>query len=73
MKTMTTVKVLSWIEARKEVRLVEAVKGFSDNKEDMDIEKLDAIFYLTLGSRRGPELFREMQCDVSTTWHLQMI
>lgn len=73
MKTMNVKKVINWVGARKELKLIEVVKGFSNNKEDMDIERLDAIFYLTLGSRKGPELFREMQCEVSTTWHLQMI
>jgi len=73
MKTMNTVKVISWVEARKELKLVESIKSFSEDKEDIDVERLDALFYLNLGSRRGPELFREMQCDVSTTWHLQMV
>ena len=73
MKTMDRVKVINWLESKKEVKLVERLNYLYGNLPVLDVEKLDAIFYLTLGSSKGPELFREMQCEVTTTLILEMV
>lgn len=73
MKTMDRVKVINWLESKKEVKLVERLNYLYGNLPVLDVKKLDAIFYLTLGSSKGPELFREMQCEVTTTLILEMV
>jgi hypothetical protein len=67
MKTMKTKAVVQWVEAKLENKLAQTISRLYTGKEVVDTERLDAIFYLTLGSRKGPELFREMQCEVITT------
>jgi hypothetical protein len=67
MKTMKTQAVVQWVEAKLENKLAQTISRLYTGKEVVDTERLDAIFYLTLGSRKGPELFREMQCEVITT------
>lgn len=73
MRTMDRLKVINWLESKKEDKLVERLNYLYGNLPVLDVEKLGTIFYLTLGSRKGPELFREMQCEVTTTLILDMV
>ena len=66
MKTMNKQSIVKWLNSKNETKLVENFNFLYKELEFIDAEDIDAIFYLTLGSKKGPELFREMQCEVST-------
>lgn len=73
MKTMNTIKVITWVEGKDQVRLAENIKKLYSEIPMVDTEGVEAVFYLTLGSRLGPKLFREMQCEVVTNLTLEMV
>ncbi len=66
MKTMNRKSIVKWLNSKNETKLAENFDFLYKELEFIDADNIDAVFYLTLGSRRGPELFREMQCEVST-------
>ena len=66
MKTMNKQSIVKWLNSKNETRLVENINSAYPELEFIDAKNVDAVFYLTLGSKKGPELFREMQCEVST-------
>jgi len=71
MRTMNTIKVITWVEGRGQVKLANIIKDLYSVDPMVDAEKLEAIFYFTLGSRLGPKLFREMKCEVTTFLYLE--
>ena len=66
MKTMKRKSIVEWLNTKNEAKLAENFNFLYKESEFVDADNVDAIFYLTLGSKKGPELFREMQCEVST-------
>jgi hypothetical protein len=66
MKTMNKQSVVKWLNSKDETKLAEDFGSLYKELEFINAEDIDAIFYLTFGSKKGPELFREMQCEVST-------
>jgi hypothetical protein len=66
MKTMNRKSIVTWLNSKNETKLAEDFDRIYNELEFVDAEGVDAVFYLTLGSKKGPELFREMQCEVST-------
>jgi hypothetical protein len=66
MKTMNKQSIVTWLNSKDETKLAENCNFLYKELEFVDAEDVDALFYLTLGSKKGPELFREMQCEVST-------
>jgi hypothetical protein len=66
MKTMNRKSIVTWLNNKNESKLAENFNFLYKELEFVDFDNVDAVFYLTLGSRKGPELFREMQCEVST-------
>jgi hypothetical protein len=66
MRTMNRKSVVAWLNSKNETKLAENFDTIYNELEFVDVEGVDAVFYLTLGSKKGPELFREMECEVST-------
>jgi hypothetical protein len=66
MKTMNKKSIVNWLNAKNEIKLAEDFDFLYKELEYVNAEDVDAVFYLTLGSKKGPELFKEMQCEVST-------
>ena len=73
MKTMNTIKVITWVEGKDQVKLADTIRELYSEDPMVDTERLEAIFYFTLGSRLGPSLFREMQCEVVTILTLEEV
>jgi hypothetical protein len=66
MRTMNKQSILKWLNSKNETKLVENCNFLYKELEFVDAEDVDAVFYLILGSEKGPKLFREMECEVST-------
>ena len=66
MRTMNKQSIVKWLNSKNETKLAENCDSLYKELEFVDVEDVDAVFYLTLGSKAGSELFREMECEVST-------
>ncbi len=66
MKTMNRKSIVKWLNTKNEAKLAENFDFLYKELEFVDTEEVEAVFYLTVGSNAGPDLFREMECEVST-------
>ena len=73
MKTMNTIKVVRWLMGKDQIQLAEKISYLYSAVPMVDTERLEAVFYLTLGSSLGPRFFREMQCEVVTILTLEEV
>jgi len=72
MKTMNVRQVIDWVGAKHEHKLAGIITDFGEGMEVMDKPGLEAVFHLALGEERGPDLFREMECEVVTILNLEL-
>ena len=66
MKTMNKKSILEWLNSKNETKLAKNLDLYCKELEFIDIEIVDSMFYLTIGSITGPALFREMEREVMT-------
>ena len=66
MKTMNKKSILEWLNSKNETKLAKNLDLYCKELEFIDIEIVDSMFYLTIGSITGPALFREMEEEVMT-------
>lgn len=70
MKAMRTKAVIYWLKGKGESAIAAEMERVC-TKTYMSVEEVDAILYLKLGSKKGPKLFKELECDIPTELNVQ--
>ena len=70
MKAMRTKAVIQWLKGKGETELASEMERVC-NKTYTSTEELHAILYLKFGTKKGPKLFKELECELPTQLNVQ--
>ena len=72
MKTMNTVKVAQWLSTKGMIKTSENFLSLFGHIEDVDYEGIEGFLYIYY-RKDTEDVFRSMQCEVTTSLNLDTV